>query len=138
MKILLDTNVVLDAVASRRPFDEDAREIVLLAASERLEGFLTASSITDIYYVARKHLTDSEAREALHKLFQIFTVIDVRGADCEAALKLPVQDYEDAVVSVCARKAKVAYIVTRDADFLRTDSQPPVIHPTDFLRQFQK
>ena len=138
MKILIDTNVVLDAIADRKPFNKNAQRIFLLAAREKLEVFLTANCMTDVYYVTRKYLTDTDAREALRKLFQIFTVIDVRGTDCETALDLPMQDYEDAVVFICARKAGVEYIITRDNEFLKAKSTPPTISPTDFLKLFKE
>ncbi len=135
MKAVIDTNVILDAIASRPPFCVEAQKIMLLAAQEAFEGYITASSITDIYYIARKSLSEREAREALRKLFQIFTVLDVRGADCEAALDLTVDDYEDAVVSICAKKAGAAYIITRDEDFQKCSSVPPAISPAVFLKK---
>ena len=136
MRVLLDANVVLDAIAAREPFKDDAQRIFRLVAHNELEGFLSANCVTDIYYIARKYLPDSEVRDALRKLFYFFTVIDLRGADCEAALAQPMPDYEDAVVSICARKAGAEYIVTRDEVFLKTSDTPQAISPSDFLKIF--
>lgn len=138
MKVLLDTNVVLDAIAERQPWQDDAQRIVLLAAEEKVEGFITANCLTDIYYIFRKSLSDTDAREALRSLFQVFGVIDLRGADCEAALDLPMADYEDAVATVCASKTGVEYIVTRDEEFLKAAPHPIAISPHDFLEKFQR
>ena len=134
MKILLDTNIILDAITAREPFSVAAPELFLLAAQEQIEASITASSVTDIYYLARKSLSDDEAREAIRKLFQIFTVINVGRADCEAALDLPMDDYEDAIVAVCAKKAEAKYIVTRDERFLSAKTTPPTISPADFIQ----
>lgn len=137
MKVLLDTNVALDAIAAREPWKDAAQQIVLLTAEEKLEGFITANCLTDIYYIARKSLSDADAREALRNLFCVFSVIDLWGSDCQTALDLPMDDYEDAVAVVCAQKAGVKYIITRDTSFLQSASKPPAISPQDFLERFE-
>lgn len=55
MKELLDTNVLIDAIAAREPFKDAAQEITMMAANEQIERFITANSIVDIYYVASKN-----------------------------------------------------------------------------------
>lgn len=133
MKILLDTNVVLDAIAEREPFKGAAQRIILLVADNVVEGCITANCLTDIYYIARKTLSDNVAREALRNLFELFSIVDLRGADCEAALDIAMDDYEDAVAVVCARKAGVDYVITRDEAFLHSESKSLAISPNDFL-----
>ena len=136
MRVLLDTNILLDAIAARDPFKEEAQEIFLMAAKEEIEGFVTANSITDIYYIAcRSGLDDAAARKAIHNLMQVFSVIDVRGADCEAALALPIPDYEDAIVVECGRRESIGYIITRDQDFLETDCDPAPVTPVAFIKE---
>lgn len=137
MKVLLDTNVVLDAVAAREPWNSAAQKIVLLTAEGEIEGFITANCLTDIYYIARKSLSDIDAREALRSIFHVFGVVDLCGTDCQAALDLPMDDYEDAVATICARKAGVQSIVTRDEGFIKSASRPPAMLPQDFLKQFE-
>ena len=135
MKALLDTNVVLDALAAREPFRKDAEQLFLLAAEERYEGYITANSLTDIWYIASKHLPAEAVREALRNLMQLFPVVNVDGADCEAALDLPMDDFEDALVAVCGRKAGVDYIVTRDEAFLAAQGPVAALAPAAFLKQ---
>lgn len=135
MKTLLDTNVVLDALAAREPFRRDAEQLFLLAAEERYTGYITANSLTDIWYIASKRLPADAVREALRHLMQLFTVVEVCGADCETALDLPMEDFEDALVAVCGRKADVDCIVTRDEVFLAALGPVPVCTPAAFLRQ---
>lgn len=137
MKVLLDTDILLDAIAARMPWKDDAQRIVQLAAQEKIEGFITANGLTDIYYIVRKNLSDAEAREALRNLLRVFSVIDLRGADCQAALDSPMADYEDAVAAICARKAGMQCIVTRDEVFLRSASKPHATSPQDFLKPFE-
>jgi len=134
LKALIDTNVVLDALASREPFRAEAEKIFMLAAEEKFRGFVTANSITDIYYLVRKSVSDATAREALRKLFHLFTIVDISGEDCEAALESPSDDYEDALVANSAAKAGIDHIITRDADFLKTQAGVSVVAPAEFLK----
>jgi predicted nucleic acid-binding protein len=134
MKVLLDTNVVLDAIANREPFMIDAQKIMNLILDNKLEGYITANSITDIYYIARKHLSKNDLHKTLHSLFKIFDIIDVFGADCRKALDFPLVDYEDALLAVCGERAFVDYIITRDEEFLR-QTKIPVISPSDFVKK---
>jgi len=53
MKVLLDTNVVLDAIVNRKPFYHDAQKVIDLIHENKLEGYITANSVTDIYYIAK-------------------------------------------------------------------------------------
>jgi len=56
INVLLDTNVILDAVANRVPFNKNAEQIFILAAEQKIKGYITANSLTDIYYIAKKQL----------------------------------------------------------------------------------
>ncbi|MCL1926776.1 MAG: PIN domain-containing protein [Syntrophorhabdaceae bacterium] len=134
IKALLDTNVVLDALAAREPFYAEAESIFLLAAEEKFKGFITANSITDIHYLIKKNTSEAAAREALRNLLHIFAVVDINAKDCEKSLESPVDDYEDALIVVCASKIDADYIITRDEDFLRTRSPVAVIAPSGFLK----
>jgi predicted nucleic acid-binding protein len=133
MKILLDTNIALDAIAERKPFSEAACKIINLILDNKLEGYLTANSIADIYYIARKHLANAVLRDTLRYLFRVFSIIDVLGKDCQKALDFQINDYEDALLVICGGKIAVDYIITRDEEFLRQAISVPVISPADFL-----
>ncbi|MDR3279181.1 MAG: PIN domain-containing protein [Synergistaceae bacterium] len=127
---MLDTNVVLDAIAAREPFRKDTDAIFALIGKNILTGYVTASSVTDIYYVLRRKLSDDTCRKALWHLFDLFSAVPVFQEDCEEALGVPMEDFEDALIYVCARKSGVDYIVTRDEGFLKTNN---AISPSDFL-----
>ena len=135
IKALVDTNVVLDALASREPFKHEAEKIFLLAAEDKFQPLITASSVTDIYYLLRKNLSEEASRNALQNLFQLFGIITISRDDCEAALESALPDYEDALLSVSARKAKLDCIISRDQDFLRQDAGIAVLTPAAFLKQ---
>ena len=74
------------------------------------------------------------ARKIIKNLLLSFAVVSVSGEDCQKAIDLPMGDFEDALVVVCAEKAELNYIVTNDKDFLNdTDLSVPAISPANFL-----
>lgn len=134
MKLLVDTNIIIDALTGREPFREAAEQIMLLAANQIEDMYITASSATDIYYLVRKHLHNTEqAKNAMTKLYQLFGILDVTADDCQNALLSNMKDYEDAVISCCAKRSKMDYIVTRNIkDYEK--SKVKAILPNDFIQ----
>ena len=130
MKILLDTNVILDSLASREPYNKHADDIFDMIAKNRIEGYINTSSVTDIYYILRKTLNDTDSRNEIRKTLYVLQAIEVTKSDCQTALDSPIADFEDALVVVCADKVNLNYIVTRDAELLKL---PNAISPTEFL-----
>jgi predicted nucleic acid-binding protein len=134
MRVLIDTNIILDLFLSREPNITAAQKIFTLAAQEKIEACATASSVTDIYYVTAKRLGDRATREALRDLFNLVTIVNVDGSDCIQALDSLIPDFEDALVAVCANRIDVEYIVTNDNAFLKTGSgAAPVMSAERFL-----
>lgn len=115
MRILIDTCIVIDALQNREPFNKNAQEIFLLAANRKFDGFITAKSVTDIYYLTHR-LThnDKNTRSILSRLFKLFDLADTTGTDCKYALSSEVSDYEDAVMIETALRTQMDAIVTRN------------------------
>ncbi|MDF9408095.1 PIN domain-containing protein [Pelotomaculum isophthalicicum JI] len=136
MNVLIDTNVILDALVSRAPFNESAEKLFFLTAENKITACITANSVTDIYYLLHKHLHDNtQCRQALLKLFTLFKILDVTGSDCEKALEMPMPDYEDALLAACAKRGKVDCIITRNQkDF--SVSPVKALSPEDFLKNY--
>jgi predicted nucleic acid-binding protein len=133
MKVLIDTNVIIDALTGREPFNTAAEQIFIMAANQIADMYITASSATDIYYLVRKHLHSTEqAKNVMGKLFEIFNILAVTGEDCIAALSSPMKDYEDAVVSTCAYRSQIEYVVTRNGKDYE-QSKVRAIMPGDLL-----
>lgn len=115
MKILVDTNIIIDALTGREPFREAAEQIFMLAANQIEDMYITASSATDIYYLTKKHLHNADqAKNTMSKLYELFYILDVTSGDCQEALSSKVKDYEDAVIVSCASRNQMDYIVTRN------------------------
>lgn len=133
MKILVDTNIIIDALTSRQPWNHNAEQIFYMAANHTAEMYITANTATDIYYLLRKHLRNTElARETMSKLFSIFPILDVTAAHCINALSSAVTDFEDAVLEQTAFGAHMDYIVTRNIKDFRYSSIR-VLLPEDFI-----
>lgn len=115
MNVLMDTCIIIDALQSREPFHKDAEAVFLAVANRRCVGFLTANSITDIYYLMHKALHSAEeTKKVLGVLFNLFEIVDTCGIDCRKALASGISDYEDAVMIEAAARAEIDCIVTRN------------------------
>ena len=138
MKILVDTCIFLDALQKREPFWREAEEIFLLAASGKIDGRITAKSVSDIYYHMQKVVKDRrKAKEQLNALLQLFLIEDTLAEDCRNALIKDYPDFEDGVLIETAKRTRAACIVTRNLqDFEGTGVQ--VVTPEDFLFLMKK
>ena len=133
--VLFDTKIILDALASRKPYNREAEQLFLLVAKEQITGFITANSVTDIYYLIRKNLSENDARKAIRNLLLLFEIVDITKNDCEIAIDIDNSDYEDAILLVCANKSKIETIVTRDEEFLNYQDFN-IVKPNILLSEF--
>lgn len=133
-KIAFDTNVLIDALTEREG-SAVARELIMEVAEDRAIGMVSANSITDVYYIVRKHLGDEATRQAIWNILTLFDVATVDGEACASALSTPMKDYEDAVLAVCAAREGAEYIATRDAEFIDSMFSPVEAYlPKDVLK----
>ena len=137
MKVIVDTNVVLDALTGRQSLNKEAEEIFLLAAQCKGDYYITANVATDIYYLVRKHLKSREmVISVMNKLFQLFMIYNTNAEDCIDALHSEINDYEDAVLVEVAKRNKVDYIITRNVkDYINSSIE--AILPEDFLKKMR-
>lgn len=116
MKIMCDTNIVLDVLLDQAPFAESSAKVLHLCENGDMQGFTTASCITDIFYIVRKHLHSTEmGYHAIEKLLEILDVCDVTSGDVYEALERKKPDFEDCLVATCAKSIQCDCIVTRDS-----------------------
>ena len=133
MRALIDTCVVIDVLQHREPFWKDAYAVFMAIANRHVDGFLSAKSITDIYYLTHRATHDNkETRKILTTLLSVFDLLDTAGMDCRRALSSDISDYEDAVMIETAARSGVDCIVTRNLkDY--SASPIPVYAPAAFL-----
>lgn len=136
MKVLIDTNVVLDVLLDRQPFSGAALSIFALVEKPKIEGFLCATTVTTVDYLLGQALTAADARRALQKLFDLFEIAPVNRPVLERALRSRIADFEDAVIEQAAKSAGVDAIVTRNGKDFRKSSVP-VFDPAELLSAFR-
>ena len=132
MKVLIDTNIILDVLCKRPAFYEDSAKIFKLCEVKKISGVISALSIPNIMYILRKELDADKTREILDSLMLIFPVADLKADDLKKAADMRFKDYEDAIQSACATRIKANYIVTRNIkDF--SESKVTAIKPAELL-----
>ena len=133
MNVLIDTNVYLDDTLNRMPNAISAGKVCDLIDDNKIRGYISANSVTDIYYFAEKKRGNGIARELIRELLHNYSVISVDGETCLSAIDKLIDDFEDALVVVCAESANLDYIITNDKAFLDLDLPVPSIDPAGFL-----
>ena len=133
MRVLIDTNVLIDYLANRQPYADAAERIMILCKDNKIKGCIAAHSIMNIFYILRKSMTVSERKEILLSLSQI---TEIEGIDrikiINALYNDDFLDFEDCLQAECAKNFSADWILTRNIkDFENSDIKP--ISPDDFL-----
>jgi putative PIN family toxin of toxin-antitoxin system len=133
MRVLVDTNIILDDFLEREPFVEDAAALMEAIESERIVGYVTATTLTNIFYIARRQTRSIElARQAVSETLTLMEVCLVDRAILEAAFASNLRDFEDAVQLACAMASRLDAIITRNAqDFAVTTL--PILSTSELL-----
>lgn len=123
MKLLIDTNVVLDVLLQREPFCRTATAVLNLTQRDDVREYVLASAITDIYYIANKQMKDRDAvRDLLKRLLMVVSVAAVSEREIQNALDLAWGDFEDSVQYSVALLNEMDGIVTRNpGDYQKTN-----------------
>lgn len=134
-RILLDTNIILDIALERREFFEKSKELLLTINKLSIPSYVSATTVTGIYYILKK----SKGHElTISFLKNLFDFIDIAGVGKEiifSALNSEFADFEDAVQAECANKNDINIIVTRNiADF--QTSKLEIYTPSEFISQY--
>lgn len=117
---MIDTNIFLDVLAEREPFFKDSKAVLDLCENKKVQGFLSASSATDIFYLIRRQLHSVDlAYKALGSVLDIAKVLTVTNEDVLNAYLQRASDFEDCLLATCAKANQCDAIVTRNKkDFL--------------------
>jgi predicted nucleic acid-binding protein len=137
MRVLLDTNVIVDVLQRREPWFSDGKKIFYAIANKQIIGCITAKEAADIHYFSRKQFTgqknvDAKARQVMAKLYALFELIDTLAIDCQNAIAIENNDYEDAIMIESATRAGLDCIITRNPDHFKT-AAISVYSPAEFV-----
>ena len=134
---LLDTNVILDALLERSPWETDAGAIMQADLDGQFVAYVTATSLTDIFYVTRRQAGRERAWELVQATLNQLSIISVGGDELEAAVMLQGNDFEDNLQIACAMSLQLDFIVTRDSSGF-TGSPMPVLTPQQLLSRLSE
>jgi predicted nucleic acid-binding protein len=137
MRVLIDTNIVLDFLLQRKPFFQDSELLFQAINAGQVVGYVTATTLTDIFYISRKHTRSIEqARQAVSETLTAMVICSVNRSVLESAFRSGLPDFEDAVQIFCAVDQGLDAILTRDAQgFL--SSSVPVLSTQELLQRLR-
>ncbi len=113
-KVLIDTNVLLDACMKERPNWAYADILLDEIAYGNVEACIAATSLKDVYYILTQYAGEKSAHTFVRAALDAFTVLEVDAAICRVAANTNEPDFEDALVRACAESAHVDFIISRD------------------------
>ena len=134
MQILIDTNVILDVLLNREAFVQDAVKILKLPANN-VQKYVSASAITDIYYIARQEIRDKQlVKDLIKTVLKVVKVADVSESIILSALDSDWADFEDSVQNAVAEFHGFDVIITRNkSDYKKSNLK--VLSPIEFLSE---
>ena len=134
MRVLIDTNVLLDVLCNRAAFVEASQRVWKHCEVGDVEGCVCVLSVPNIVYILRKELDPEKVKQVISQLNMIFTFTELKPSDLLKATEFGFSDYEDAVQSACAGRIKAQYIVTRNIKDYK-NSRIPAIKPEELLER---
>jgi predicted nucleic acid-binding protein len=136
MRVLLDTDVVLDVVLAREPFAQASVQLFKLHEQGKIDAYIAAITPINVFYITRKIKGGATARQAVDLLLSSLAVCPLSHGVLDEAYKLPFADYEDAVQHASATANGLDTIVTRDINDYK-NATILVLSPTDFLAKLK-
>ena len=132
-KVLLDTNVILDFLLKREPHYENAQTIINEIVNGNIQGYITASMATDIFYLLQKTNGKIFAWDSLIDLLIIVDVLTVYRDDVYAVFSSECDDFEDALQAYVAVRSGMNTIVTRNIKDYKKTKNIDIVSPSDFI-----
>ncbi len=115
MKVLIDTNIMIDVLTNRDGRSGFSATVIDLCAKQVIDGYVALHSISNMYYILRKQYSDAERRTILKRYNEILKVAEVGNDVVDTAINnTAISDYEDALQYACAETVGADYIVTRN------------------------
>ncbi len=137
MKVIIDTNILIDYFQDRELYADAAEAILRLCSINEIDGYISALSIPNLVYIMRKELTQDKIKKVLSTVEIVLTIEDLKAEDISEALNTGMDDFEDSLQSVCAKRIGADYIITRNEKDFKNSEVPP-ISPIDFINKFYK
>lgn len=138
MNVMIDTNIIIDVLTERESYFRESHDVLSLCEKKVVNGFVIASTITNIFYIVRRHTHDTElAYKCLGFLLDIVKVLPVTNENIVAAFMAKSKDFEDRLLAECALANNCAYIITRNTDDF-ADFGVQLLTPKEAIEKFDK
>ncbi len=134
MRVLLDTDVILDLLLDRAPFAEHTARLMELNEQQVFEAYVSAITPVNVFYIGRKLIGGEATRRGIAELLAAVRICPVDAGVLRNALALPFTDYEDAVQHAAATASLLDAVVTRNTEDYRAATLP-VHTPDTFLKE---
>lgn len=136
MTVFLDSNIILDILLKNEELYKESQQLLNLADNHKIDFFISAASITDIFYIVNKKIKDKEkTKEHIKLLLELVSIAGVDESCIMNALNSSWKDFEDAVQYESSVQIQADYLVTRNTKDFKT-SFVEVITPSAFLKKF--
>ncbi|MGP1565481.1 MAG: type II toxin-antitoxin system VapC family toxin [Treponema sp.] len=135
MRILIDTNIILDLIQDREPYSENASKIINSCIGGENKGYISSHSLVDLFFILRKDKTVEERKALILNLCNFFTVIPEENRYFVSICNNHNwNDLEDGLQMKCAEAENLDYIITRDRENGFKNSPVKIINPEGFLK----
>lgn len=133
MVVLIDTNIILDILEKRAPFYEASSQVLSFCATGKIKGYIALHSISNIFYILRKHFSAEDRRKLLLGILDFLQIANASHEDVKRALaRDDFPDFEDCLQDECAKRVSADYVITRNISDFST-SNVPAIAPANFI-----
>ena len=132
-KIYLDSDVILDYLAERKPHDEAAIKIVNSLEKQKIQGFVSSLIIWNLYYLLSKNLGAAQAKTVLQKFRRLVHILPITEETIDSALNSNMRDFEDSVQYFAFKKGKIDIFISRTTkDYPR--NSVVIMTPNEYLK----
>ncbi|MEZ2227234.1 type II toxin-antitoxin system VapC family toxin [Microcoleus sp.] len=134
MKVLIDTNIIVDVALDREPFFAESDRILTFVEEAQIQGYISASTFSDLYYIIRRDKGRDWSLDFLRQLATFCQVATVDNSVISMALASNFKDFEDAIQYSTAVINQIDAIVTRNPrDFPVTT--PRIVTPNQLIQE---
>lgn len=136
-KVYLDSDVILDYLAERKPHDEAALKIINLLENRQIQGYISSLIVWNLYYLLRKNLGAAQARSVLQKFRKLVHILPVTEETIDSALASNMRDFEDSVQFFAFKKGKIDIFISRNTkDYPRNSAV--IMTPNEYLKTIEE
>jgi predicted nucleic acid-binding protein len=131
MRLFLDTNIIIDYIGNNGEESDRAKLLDLPRLFGDSELVVSAKSYTDVFFVLKRYISSAKLQQAILDTLEGFQVCSIDADDIKSACQHSWDDFEDALIAVCAEKVDADYLITRDSSFKH--ARIPAMTPQEFL-----